>query len=924
MRHLALSPRIDALQIDSDLMSTFPTLELLLLQAHQVLGVGSRGFKLKTEDKALFADIGLSKERQHKITQRLLENIQSTFDLDDESTAYFLKGLLEWSNHHKHLELNTWTAGASDVQVEWYLASRSIVPTLARVMAFWELDGALAPGMPNGQFWFLPTIDRDAGRLELPLPKVLDWLIDLYGVPVNQVQQRLGSDEHAKWGQQDSLLRSLYNWKAGKLPRVTSIEDMFPDNDAEAQAKAFGGAFAPDPTLPMDKLLAAALEFIGRKVITPQALSEQIAFPNVERLSSVLSGDGAAEENDHFINALRIRYAVPSQRTIRQRLLLARAVQSAYLSLCERLCPGVDLNCTDPAANKVLQLVGLFTRVFNLTIDVHGQVPMLNEEEEDRLFEAALTPFERYDLLLDIVPSRKHVSYLEVPSLWSRRFAAMSGLEPLEDLMPAGSDDVEDFVQTVTVRLLREEEEDRRIAEVVDRCRRSSPWRVLQDQSFDVLQRVIGVDSMPARARSMATELLQKVAKTSEQKAVAALQLARNLIASQEKHLFSVDASHVDDLLDVASGTMSGTHHAPLLLATQGKHLLCKGHLVEAKGRYRMALDACSNWGCGQLRGEIARDLLAIEVADTALPTEEHSPAAKYYRNMIAFGMFEATPPRLEDTAKWAHDYFWRKLFKPYRDSAGIRSPLTIKSQELLLQLSREIVRDSGFHGQAWLDKNRKVLSKQRLRDVRGDSVLTFLLKFLSAMRKTAPTDPYARLRSFTLMLITAWPEQVNMSDFKAQTPLMLASNGGEAEIVRKLLAGGAGANEQDYLGRTPLHAAITGDSLMCVELLLAAEPDIRMTTFDEGQSYLHTAIRIGNVSVITALALALPDLLSATNVYGNTPVAEALSILEHYDRYCSMMASLSGRSPASRAVLTEIVALLKHLVQAGRESAAT
>src|SRR5690606_30083508 len=103
-------------------------------------------------------------------------------------------------------------------------ASRSIVPTLARVLAFWDLDGALAPGMPTGQLWFLPTISIESGALELPLPKVVDWLVDLYMMPVNQVQQHLGGDDDAKKGRQDSLLRNLYNWKAGKLPRVTSIE----------------------------------------------------------------------------------------------------------------------------------------------------------------------------------------------------------------------------------------------------------------------------------------------------------------------------------------------------------------------------------------------------------------------------------------------------------------------------------------------------------------------------------------------------------------------------------------------------------------------------------------------------------------------------------------------------------------------------
>lgn len=897
-------------------MSVFPSIESLLLNAHQALGVSSQDFKLKSEDKTLFADIGLSEKRQKTIARCLLADIQTTFDLDNESTAYFLKGLMDWSNHHKHLELNTWTGGASDRQVAWYLASRSIVPTLARLLAFWDVDGALAPAMPSGQFWFLPTIDHQTGRLELPLPKVLEWLIDLYAIPINQVQQHLGSDDDARQGRQDSLLRNLYNWKTGKLPRVSSIAAMFPDETAGPDRPAFEGAFVPDPMLSAEQLLVAALEFVQRKGLTAHALSKQIRFPHVERLAAVLSGEGTDIENQHLVDLLRIRYAVPNQKTIRQRLLLARAVQSSYDSLSDLFCPGVDTTCADPVENKALQLISLFTRVFNLTIDVHGRVAVPNEQEEDRIFEAGLTPFERHDLLLAIVPSSKHVSYLEVPRLWSRRFAKLSGSEPLEDLMPTGPDRMEEFVRTVSVRQLQELDQDQRVAEVADRCRRSSSWGELQQQGFDVLRRLISMENLPPRARALACERMLEVADSPEQKGEASLQQALNLLSSRDVARSDALASEVDRLLQLADDALEGTHHAPLLLATQAKQLLCKGMLKDAQSKYRKALEACSIWSCGMLRGEIARDLLAIEVADSALPTEEHSSAAKYYRNMMAFGMFEATPPRLEDTAIWAHDYFWTDLFKPYQDTPDIKSPQVVKREHLLLELARDIFRNDGFDTNAWLDRNRKAMSKKRLQDVRGDSVLTFFLKLLAAMRNAAPPEPVARMRSFLLTLISAWPEQVNISDFKAQSPLMLAANDGEVEIARCLLAGGADVNAQDFLGRSPLHAAIAGDSLPCVQLLVTVKPDIELRTRDEGQTVLHTAIRIGNLAVIKLLARVYPDLLSTTNLNGDSPIGEAQELLNHYDHFCAMMASQSRRPPATRAALLKAVAMLKQYAQ--------
>jgi len=271
-----------------------------------------------------------------------------------------------------------------------------------------------------------------------------------------------------------------------------------------------------------------------------------------------------------------------------------------------------------------------------------------------------------------------------------------------------------------------------------------------------------------------------------------------NLLASEERDRSAEMASRVDELLDLARVALLGTHLEPLLLATEAKQLLRKGRFKEAQGQYREALAACSNWGCGRLRGEIAQDLLALEVADAALPTEDHTAVAKYYRNMLAFGVFEAEPPGLEDTAISAYDYFWKDLFKPYRNAPSIKAAQTVKSEELLRQLIDGIMLDGDLDTKGWLVQQRKLLSKQRLRDVRGDSVLTCLLKFLAKLRTTAPAEPVERMRLFLFALIAAWPEQIHMSDFKAQTALMLAANDGELQIVRGLLSAGPDVDVQD------------------------------------------------------------------------------------------------------------------------------
>lgn len=80
----------------------------------------------------------------------------------------------------------------------------------------------------------------------------------------------------------------------------------------------------------------------------------------------------------------------------------------------------------------------------------------------------------------------------------------------------------------------------------------------------------------------------------------------------------------------------------------------------------------------------------------------------------------------------------------------------------------------------------------------------------------------------------------------------------------------------QDFLRSTALHATITGVSAPCVEILVADEPDVKRNTFGDGQSVLHAAIRIGNVTVINLSAKTFPDLLSAAYLNGGSPFDSA------------------------------------------------
>ena len=65
-------------------------------------------------------------------------------------------------------------------------------------------------------------------------------------------------------------------------------------------------------------------------------------------------------------------------------------------------------------------------------------------------------------------------------------------------------------------------------------------------------------------------------------------------------------------------------------------------------------------------------------------------------------------------------------------------------------------------------------------------------------------------MRRAISFIIEAWPSQAGVADIKGQTPLMLAASEGDAELVN-LLAPVSDINAQDYLGKTALHAAVSG-----------------------------------------------------------------------------------------------------------------
>lgn len=118
--------------------------------------------------------------------------------------------------------------------------------------------------MPGGKFWFLPDWHKEKNRIELPVPQVLNWLLDLLDAPSCwTLRGAIGNKNLREKEGSDSVVRTLDNWLKGVIPKsAEKIEQIFP-GDAVLN---FAGAFLLGEGLPMEAQLHEALSFVSRKV----------------------------------------------------------------------------------------------------------------------------------------------------------------------------------------------------------------------------------------------------------------------------------------------------------------------------------------------------------------------------------------------------------------------------------------------------------------------------------------------------------------------------------------------------------------------------------------------------------------------------------------------------------------------------------
>jgi len=652
-------------------MSCIPSIESILLEIHQSFGLGS----FTTKQKSTFARLKRPLDIHRAQFRDIFDEITQILEITDSSQYMnIISDIGHFISFQKDLEQSVWTFNANSKQILWQLLSHSYAPGIARNLAIWDIEESVETGMPGGKFWYLPTENIAENKLDMPVTQVCDWLLDLLDIPLDRIRE-------FDFGEQDSeaLIRNIYNWKAGKVPRTNTLCKSFSDD----RFLVFNGCFLPDKKLNTEQQFEKAIEFVNKRGLTAELLSFEIPINDVKALEAILSGNTEAEVKNHFVFLLQQRYAKPTLKTIRKRFLVARCVQDAYIRLLKYLCPGVEATNPNMKQNKLLQVIHSYKYIYNLTIEAHRKTD--HTSEEDTYFDMGLNDIDKHGLFISVAPSYRPNSFSHLGELLTKRFKKDSGNDVLPDLFDIDPKENADVLNKKILEIALEGERTNRLAAFYqDTSSKKLKELLKQETDFWTLSHLAQDPALKLNVRVAAQKRLNDIHKDSTEQMGSVLSELASIVDLNTEHKSTDALGRVNNLLqDIDTRPGYDCWQGPIESA-RAKHYLAQNDFPRALEHFKLALDACSERNYGPMRGLVARDTLATLIQVETFSINNHE---KYYREMIANGGVENThfettflpslmfkvdylekqKLNLNPLLKDLNEYFWVTLYQPYK-----------------------------------------------------------------------------------------------------------------------------------------------------------------------------------------------------------------------------------------------------------------
>ncbi|MCG7201487.1 hypothetical protein MD273_17250 [Marinobacter pelagius] len=652
-------------------MANIPSRESVLAFIRDILQAGPADKKRRQ-----FEELRRQSDTQLATMEDYIEEILSSLGIDEVAQSQARQLFAGWSEVNNFLERNIWVSHSSPKHVIWLMATHVYAPGLGRHLALWDSVQRTDPGMPGGRFWYLPAVMAESDQtLTMPVPQVLDWLLDLLSYSLDEFAQTLAASTTITGREKDaaadvkSIRKTLVNWHTGtRTPGINKILEFFPNR----LNLKFKGTFDWNTNNSLDENFNKARAFINQKGLTAHSLSVETPIPESKARKLLENDQFSPEEKHYFCYHLSLRYHTPTLQTIRKRLLYARAFQTTYFKLAEAIgVPEKAQRLPNPSVNITMQVVSIYQIAYNLTIDSRRQSE--DEVTEYRLFRKSLE--EGY-------PLEAHTTFLSVKQLddglhslanqVNKRLMYLGDTDSIEHELPlAFSKEQFSALCKRKYELLRACQTDQEESYRLNTTPTDADLYQLIDhtQNWSALNSVISSDTISLAARRAAAWRMVDVACTDLEQAYGLVALLSQLLNDPDKRNRPTDAKHIaDNLFSRLKHISTANNLKPVILQLEAKHELANNRLKESKAKFDQALSALRRQGFGTLRGEVARDALAV-FASGLYPGFNLGACDQYKLSIIYYGGLEEPVlqlPSTEEMAGKVRNYFWECLYQPY------------------------------------------------------------------------------------------------------------------------------------------------------------------------------------------------------------------------------------------------------------------